>query len=1149
MATGGAFPTVKPLMGSAEKKKKCTYDRVGLFRLDVVYLNAINIGDANEKAVTPRALGTGEMNDRMFYGSRSNANVWATQRFDNVERYVQKYEELWSEGFLRFLFRNIRVKQRHICFKRIRADGRVDWRDKKRYGLDASCFTSTSTESKVETNVKSSKINVAVFGCAFGAKAQAAAKQIMKTKKGKLKLPHTHVSKYIFTDSKTLVGIGGWTIVTVEAENFRIEALRIKFQGHNVLKEYRYRIYVNIEDKMNVFKLHGYFRNGLISYLQCNPSKALHARMSRENTQRTIENAIQRSVHASDALLKWHAHLKPIYPELNTIQLIDFTIWILDTHHRAFAAQWMSMYDMMIKWDIRNEMHAYSFTMSNYRNLVLQLASSNTRLRCGKMAPSKTSAPKTDLRGTENNAYIGSSADFAIHTSIFGNFRNEESGLGERLKAFNKFNADRYLFTDSKTIGKVPGWTVVRIAVGKDVNGIPASRLRAKEIKFRGHALLNKYRYRIHVDTKRKALKYLETALTKGLMDYIRCHPSKALFIRKHKYRKRVQDEIKALKWSGHQHLQPQAALDKWEEHIKPMYEKVNAVRLPETMLFALDTHHVAFVEKWDSIFDTLSKWGLWRDQVVYSYAMVDLQDKVEHINSRIKPACRIFSRPNKVDAEHPTNQYTGYLALASTGSDFKRRCCLNNNIMLTVGRIVEGCKLAGKNNVVVLPPDLDSGGAWRTKMGLINEDAIQQLIRLAKQNGCTLVSASMAKTANLSMQHYSGKGFVDSGPYIRWFYRSMQLPPALAAAHSKCYPSIHTNYTAVHLHIELDWYPYCHTRTRRNDSVKACYTPREIALAIRELQPATLVLLYGKEAKEFAKGTGEHPLEIEWNASSVHHKSTTGNHCEASMSKLSYVERAMVDQWTAIHAQHFVGTLMSTFSNGATIARTQRKHNYNNWVYSCPEIAPLVQRVDGGELSGAKSDEEACRRNGARKLSTKVEDSAINDFAIYASIFGNYRNEEKGLGKRLKAFNKWNADRYLFTDSKTIGKIPGWTVVRIAVGKAVNGIPANRVIIKDLKFRGHALLKKYRYRIHVDTRDKALDILQVMLTNGLMDYVRCHPSKALFIRRHPKRKRVQDEIAVLKSPRYQELQPQATLDKWEEHIKPMYEKVNSVLD
>ena len=71
-------------------------------------------------------------------------------------------------------------------------------------------------------------------------------------------------------------------------------------------------------------------------------------------------------------------------------------------------------------------------------------------------------------------------------------------------------------------------------------------------------------------------------------MDYIRCHPSKALFLRKHPTRKRVQDEIAVLKSPLYQERQPQAALDKWEEHIKPMYEKVNAVRLPDTMFFAL---------------------------------------------------------------------------------------------------------------------------------------------------------------------------------------------------------------------------------------------------------------------------------------------------------------------------------------------------------------------------------------------------------------------------------------------------------------------------------------------------------------------------------------------------------------------------------
>ena len=61
---------------------------------------------------------------------------------------------------------------------------------------------------------------------------------------------------------------------------------------------------------------------------------------------------------------------------------------------------------------------------------------------------------------------------------------------------------------------------------------------------------------------------------------------------------------------------------------------------MTENNVFALDTHHVAFVEKWASIFDTLNKWGLWRDQVVYSYSMVDMQDKVEHIDKEKQMVC-----------------------------------------------------------------------------------------------------------------------------------------------------------------------------------------------------------------------------------------------------------------------------------------------------------------------------------------------------------------------------------------------------------------------------------------------------------------------------------------------------------------------------
>ena len=101
---------------------------------------------------------------------------------------------------------------------------------------------------------------------------------------------------------------------------------------------------------------------------------------------------------------------------------------------------------------------------------------------------------------------------------------------------------------------------------------------------------------------------------------------------------------------------------------------------------------------------------------------------------------------------------------------------------MFTAGRIVRGCKLAGNKDVVVLPPDLDSGGAWRTNFALVNEIAIQKLTQVALQNGCTLVSASVAKTANLPIIQYYDWKMVGSGPYTAWFYRSMQLPPPLTS-------------------------------------------------------------------------------------------------------------------------------------------------------------------------------------------------------------------------------------------------------------------------------------------------------------------------------------------------------------------------------
>ena len=182
------------------------------------------------------------------------------------------------------------------------------------------------------------------------------------------------------------------------------------------------------------------------------------------------------------ALDKWEEHIKPMYEKVNAVRLTQNNVFALDTHHVAFVEKWASIFDTLNKWGLWRDQVVYSYAMVDLQDKIEHI-NSITKRAC------------TD--STIN--------DFAIHASMFGNYRNEENGLGKRLKAFNKFNADRYLFTDSKTIGKIPGWTVVQIQLGKDVNGIPAGRVRCKEIKFRGHALLKKYRYRIHVDAKRNA--------------------------------------------------------------------------------------------------------------------------------------------------------------------------------------------------------------------------------------------------------------------------------------------------------------------------------------------------------------------------------------------------------------------------------------------------------------------------------------------------------------------------------------------------------------------------------------------------------------------------------------------------------------------
>ena len=215
-----------------------------------------------------------------------------------------------------------------------------------------------------------------------------------------------------------------------------------------------------------------------------------------------------------------------------------------------------------------------------------------------------------------------------------------------------KFNIDCFLFTDSTLIGDIAGWTVVRMGLGKAVNGIPASRVRIKDLKFRGHPRLKPYRYWIHVDTSRAALKHLQWSLSNGLLEYVRCHPSKALFLREHGDRATIQQEINVLQKDAYvlsKKLQPLAPLNKWDAYLRPMYPRLNRVRLTWNNLFVVDTSHKHAVSKWASIYDTLLHWGLYRDQVVTSFALVDVQGMVSHINPYRRMTC-------KSEPAHPPN-------------------------------------------------------------------------------------------------------------------------------------------------------------------------------------------------------------------------------------------------------------------------------------------------------------------------------------------------------------------------------------------------------------------------------------------------------------------------------------------------------------
>ena len=122
------------LMAAHEARRGVQFKRVGLFRIDTRFETAIDIacGDAVTALLGNHAAW---MSDRLFYGARQHAAVWATRRFEHVARYVNtsfgRCHGLHSERFLFHLMATHRVPMRYhdLCVQRVRATGRIERRD------------------------------------------------------------------------------------------------------------------------------------------------------------------------------------------------------------------------------------------------------------------------------------------------------------------------------------------------------------------------------------------------------------------------------------------------------------------------------------------------------------------------------------------------------------------------------------------------------------------------------------------------------------------------------------------------------------------------------------------------------------------------------------------------------------------------------------------------------------------------------------------------------------------------------------------------------------------------------------------------------------------------------------------------------------
>ena len=132
------------LMENHAAKLGITYDRVGMFRNDVMYLTPIDIynndnitGINNTHTVVP-SFAAYPVNDRMIYGPYDAVEIWSTKRFELIEKRAKLKAPgylgwtMHSESFLAStIFPAIEElgykihKDSGICFLRTRADQSV----------------------------------------------------------------------------------------------------------------------------------------------------------------------------------------------------------------------------------------------------------------------------------------------------------------------------------------------------------------------------------------------------------------------------------------------------------------------------------------------------------------------------------------------------------------------------------------------------------------------------------------------------------------------------------------------------------------------------------------------------------------------------------------------------------------------------------------------------------------------------------------------------------------------------------------------------------------------------------------------------------------------------------------------------------------